>query len=133
MSKSDDGITLAAKVETDLRKLAENEATAARFLDACDALSELRTLLVESLSKAIRRHCPKEIVQEGNKYLAFVVPSPMALVKSVDTFCIIYRPEDTRFHVHSYANCNSMKQYEETRSAMRLEVANEPDISHLLV
>jgi len=130
-AEDDDGVTLDPEVKKQLETLAESELTAARYLDACDTIMDLQKLLATSLAKATRRHGPREIEQDGVEYLVFVVPSPMTLIKAVDTFCIIFRPEDSRLHVHSYANCDSMKQYEGTRSAMRLAATGEPNLNRL--
>jgi len=125
--------TFAVNVMESLDALAANKAKAARALDACDTIRDFQGLLATNLATAIKRHSPKEITQQGHQYLVFVIPSPLALIKAVDTFCIIYRPDDSRFHVHLYANCNSMQQYEETRSKMRLEINSHPNIAQLLV
>lgn len=125
--------TFSANVMKSLETLAADKAKAARFLDACDAIADFQRLLSNNLATAIKRHSPKEIMQHGHQYLVFVIPSPLALIKAVDTFCIIYRPDDARLHVHLYANCSSMQQYEETRSKMRLDVSGHASIAQLLI
>lgn len=115
-----------------LLALSGRPSTAARFLDACDTIGDFQRKLARNLPGAINAHAPREITQNGMLYLVFVIPSPIVLIKAVDTFCIIYRPVDARLYIHDYSNCNSMKDYEETRLTMRSTVAGHQNLSDLL-
>jgi hypothetical protein len=125
--------TIDAGVQESLDALAANPSTAARYLDACDAIRDFTQTLAVSLTDAVKRHSPQVTTQDGIKYLVFVIPSPLVMFRLVDTFCIIYQADSARFHVHRYANCNSMREYEETRSKMRLEASNHDNIAKILL
>lgn len=125
--------TIDPDVEKGLDALAANPSTAARFLDACDTIKDFNVTLATGLKTAIKRHSPMVLTHDGDEYLVFVIPSPIVMLKSVDTFCIIYHPKDARFHVHRYANCSSMRQYEETRQKMRSEVSKHENVAQVLL
>ncbi len=127
-----DGPTFSDGVKKHLEGLVETVATTARFWDAYDAIMDLYKLLETKPKDAIRRHKPREVEQDGAEFLVFVMPSVLFVLGPMDTFCILYRKTDGRLHVQEYANCNSIEQYEQTRTEMYLNAKNIENLNELL-
>ena len=124
--------TLSDQVMEYLERMAKNETTAARFFDARNAIMELHRALRDETSKAVKRYRPRKIVQDDSEFMVFVIPSVWYVLRTMDIFCIIYREADARFHVLEYANCNSIREYENSRSKMFLKMQSTHDLDELL-
>ncbi len=131
MSKPD-GPTLSGEVKKHLESLAKEQTTTARFWDAYYAIMDLYKALDKEANKAIRRYKPRKIEQDGSEFLVFAMPSVLFVLGSRDTFCILYRKADARFHVHEYANCKSIEEYEKKRTEMFLRMGKTQDLNELL-